>query len=148
MEFYQAYRQSYPDKSDQVYFVPYPVVLKAILKKIEAVASAVRNHSPHIRNDSGQGMLIDEMIWDTLQSHGLEQPGHRVIQRKFDRPYVSKPRHTNQSVFEVWKIHDTYDRICNIYANRLIQILGISSQQIVEEKYKIRDDFGETYLSL
>ena len=110
---------------------------------MDMVSQVVQKYAPFLRMDSGPGILLSELTWGTLESHGFEQPGYRLVQQKFSRPYVSEPRHTKQRMFEVWDIHTKYDDICNTYANSLPRIIGKS---YLEES--IREDFGETYLSL
>lgn len=142
-EFYQEYRQRYTERRDQVYFMPYTTALRVIRKKMDMVTQIVQTHAPYLRWDSGPGIILAETIWGTLDAHGFEQPGQRVVQQKYSRPYVSKPRHTKQQIFEVWDIHDKYDLICNEYANKLPRIIGKPGCAA-----SIREDFGETYLSL
>ncbi|AHA55862.1 hypothetical protein EhV164_00275 [Emiliania huxleyi virus 164] len=112
-------------------------------QKMDMVTQIVQTHAPYLRWDSGPGIILAETIWGTLDAHGFEQPGQRVVQQKYSRPYVSKPRHTKQQIFEVWDIHDKYDLICNEYANKLPRIIGKPGCAA-----SIREDFGETYLSL
>ena len=121
-DFVFKYRDEFPDKKDQVFFVPYTTALRYVKKRIDAAITLIsRITTP--------GTMIydiryDAIIWESL-APGFAQPFPRIIRTKYTAPYIKDPVHIDKPFFEIWKLHQELDYLSKMLVKKLIEAFDV-----------------------